>query len=366
MFLPLTNAWVRQWRAAVVEKQPGPLFSLLRLCSRMISGPFSGITTVRRWLYSAGLLPVHTVPIRVISVGNITIGGTGKTPVVSLLASRLDADGDRPVILTRGYGRRSSEMVFLPSDTVSWEQAGDEPLMLSSALPTVPIVVYGDRVAAAQNARERFQPQVFLLDDGMQHLRMGRDLEIVVIDVTRPLESERVLPAGRLRENLRALRRADVFFLTRTDQSDDTEAVAEFLEKYHPAAMQIRSIFRPWALRALPAGHRQSLEILRDRPVLAVSGIGNPNSLERSLTHLGARLKGRLHFPDHYPYTRGDVELMEQRALHLGAQSIVTTEKDAVRLRGIDHRAVPFFALMVRIEIISHDEDFWRIVKGGS
>jgi len=362
----LTNAWVRRWEKAVLEGQPGWSFSLLRFCCRFVSMAFSGITVLRRRLYSTGLAGIHTVPCQVISVGNITIGGTGKTPLVSLLAGRLDSDGRRPVILTRGYGRRSSEMVFLPSDTVGWRQAGDEPLMLSAAHPSVPIVVHGDRVAAARIAGERFHPGVLLLDDGMQHLKLSRDLEIVVIDVTRPLDHERVFPAGRLRENLPALRRADIFFLSRTDQSNDTEAVSGFLRRYHPSALQVRSILRPWALRELPAEHKRPLDSLKGQAVLAVSGIGNPGALEHSLTHLGARLAGRLHFPDHYPYTLGDVDMITERARNVGADSIVTTEKDAVRFELIDQRDVPFWALLVRIEIVSGEEDFWRMVTGGS
>ncbi len=361
-----TNAWIQRWEKAVLEGRSGWHFSLLRLCCRLLSVPFSVITALRRRLYSSGLLGTHAVPQRVISVGNITIGGTGKTPLVSLLAGRLDADGSRPVILTRGYGRRSSNMVFLPSDTAGWRQAGDEPLMLSAAHPSVPIVVHGDRVAAARIAGERFHPGLFLLDDGMQHLRLHRDLEIVVIDTTRPLGRDHVFPAGRLRENLPALRRADIFFLTRTDQSGDAEAVSGFLRRYHPEAMQVRSILRPWALRELPSGQVRPLESLQDQAVLAVSGIGNPDALEHSLTQLGARLAGRLHFPDHYPYTRRDVDAITARARHLGADSIVTTEKDAVRFESLDQRDVPFRALLVRIEIVSGEESFWRMVTGGS
>jgi tetraacyldisaccharide 4'-kinase len=318
--------------------------------------------SLRRHLYAAGLLRTQSAPARVISVGNITVGGTGKTPVVSLLASHLEAEGKHPVILTRGYGRRSSEMVFLPTQGAGWEQAGDEPLMLSRELSQVPIVVHHDRVWAAKLAWERYHPQVFLLDDGMQHLRIARDLEILVIDVTRPPQRDRVFPADHLRENRRSLRYADLYLLTRTDQSPDIEELSTYLRTCNPSAIQVRTIFRPWALRALPTGDRRAPESLRDRTILAFSGIGHPGSLEHTLTGLGIRLAGRLHFPDHYPYTPEDVDLIERRATQLGAQAIVTTEKDAVRLRFIDRRSVPFFSLMVRIEITSGAEDFWRLV----
>jgi tetraacyldisaccharide 4'-kinase len=302
----------------------------------------------------------------VISVGNITLGGTGKTPLVALLAERLHAGGNRPVILTRGFGRTSQEMIFLPDDTAGWEQAGDEPLMISAALPAVPIAVSADRAASARAAWERFHPQVYLLDDGMQHLRMRRDLEIVVIDASRPLEEERIFPAGRLREGLSALRRADLFFLTRTGQFGDTEALSALLNRYHPGAPQVHSIFRPWTLQELPGGPERPLETLHGHPVLAVSGIGNPEALERSLNRLGARLAGRMRFPDHHPYTGWDIDLIEQRARDLSARAIVTTEKDAVRLGRIEARSIPFWALKVRIEITSGEEVFWRIVTGGS
>jgi len=226
-------------------------------------------------------------------------------------------------------------------------------------------VVFADRAAGERTARDLFHPQFFLLDDGMQHLRMQRDVEIVVIDATCTLEGERVFPAGRLREPLSALRRADLFFLTRTEQSDRIEAISDFLARHHPGITQVRSVFRPWALRELPGGIRQPTDILTDQPVAVFSGIGNPEALERSLTALGARLVDRMRFPDHHPYSPEDVDLIERRARDLNARWIVTTEKDAVRLEDIDHRSIPFLALMVRLEITSGEEVFWRIVRGG-
>ncbi len=350
----------------MLKNRSGLGSTLFRLCCRIAAVLFRPLGILRRGMYRAGLLRTHAAPARVISVGNITVGGTGKTPLVTLLADRLAAKDLRPVILTRGYGRRSPDMVFLPDETAGWEQAGDEPLMMSSALPAVPIVVSSNRVAAAHAAWDRYHPRVFLLDDGMQHLRLRRDLEIVVVDATLPLEGERIFPAGRLRENLGGLRRADVFFLTRTRQSGQTESISAFLSRYHPGAVQIRSEFRPVALRELPDGQQLSLEWLRDRPVAAFSGIGNPAALECSLADLGVRLSDRLHFPDHHPYTRQDVDRIEERARERNAQAILTTEKDAVRLEHIDRRTIPFLALMVRIEITAGAEKFWRIITEGS
>jgi len=366
MSAPSTTAWVQRWRQAVLESRSGIFFSLFRLCCRIVSFLYRGITTLRQWMYRAGLLRTHAAPSRVISVGNIAVGGTGKTPLVSLMADRLTRDGLRPAILTRGYGRRSSDMVFLPDETAGWERAGDEPLMLSAMLPSVPIVVSADRLAAAQAAWDRFQPHVYLLDDGMQHLRVRRDLEIVVIDTSCPLQQERIFPAGRLREPLTALRRADLFFLTRTEQSDRTREVSEFLRRYHPRAAQVHSIFRPYALRKLPGGEQRELESLSNQPVLAFSGIGNPEALESSLKTSGACLVGRRHFPDHHPYTRRDIDCIEKLAKDVNARMIVTTEKDAVRLENIDRCSIPFLALLVRIEITSGADTFWRTVTGGS
>jgi len=365
MFADSTRISVRRWNQAILEDRSGLFFSLFRLCCRIVSLPYRWITTLRRRLYRTGLLRTRAVRARVISVGNITIGGTGKTPLVALLADRLAKDGLRPVILTRGYGRRSSETVVLPDETIDWKQAGDEPVMMSRALPEVPIVVSANRVAAAQIAWDRFHPKVLLLDDGMQHLRMRRDLEIVTIDATHPLEGEKIFPAGRLREALPALRQADLFVLTRTEQSTWTETVSNFLARYHSRAAQVRSVIRPRDLRELSGSCRRPLESLRDQPVLAFSGIGNPEALEYSLTTLGARVVGHLSFPDHHPYTRRDVQRIERRARDLGARVIVTTEKDAVRLKESDCRDIPFLALSIQIEITSGAENFWRTVTGG-
>ncbi len=322
--------------------------------------------SLRARLYRRGTLHSHTLPAPVISVGNITTGGTGKTPLVRWLAENLaphfkshdftphDADiniahqnNAIPIcILSRGYGRKPSlpggklERVIVSDGHhifAGAEHSGDEPRLLAEQLLGIAAVISdADRVAAARQAHKDFNPHLFILDDGFQHLRVRRDFDIVTIDATNPFGGQHLLPRGRLREPLSALRRADAVVLTRTEQVADTSGII--------ARLNIESDARPVFIartrtrRVLSLADALSENDVRDlmrQPVAALCAIGNPANFVNHLRGDGWQVSDTSVFPDHHHYTPDDITKIERQARKHGAQAILTTAKDAVKLRGL-------------------------------
>ncbi|MCK4596806.1 tetraacyldisaccharide 4'-kinase [bacterium] len=327
--------------------------------------PVSAIVHLRRVLYRSGILKTHRVGARVISVGNISMGGTGKTPLVNLLADNLAGRGIGVAILTRGYGRTSRGHRVLVGGNGKWQDVGDEPLMMSRSLPEVPVVVCADRIAGGRVAVEMFRPRILILDDGFQHLRLAREVELVVIDATCPFGNGRVFPAGILREKVKALRWAQLFVLTRVNQADGVGELVDFLHQICPNAIVVQSECEPMSLRDVHSGEQLDLEFLRGKQVLAMSGIGNPSSFERSLEQTGVRLIERVRFPDHHPYRREELEQVICLAREIGAQYVVTTEKDEVRLPVMGKEAIPLLSFGIRLRVISGERELWELVERG-
>ena len=282
-----------------------------------------------------------TVPV--ISVGNIALGGTGKTPLVAALARRLLAAGARPAILTRGYRRRDSRPVLIAKERqVPWERAGDEPALLARALPEVPIVVDADRVRGATTAVREAGATHLLLDDGFQHWRLARDLDIVVVEAADPFGAR----APR-REHPDALERADGIVLSRT--ADRTEALAAFavLGPYAPNAVLVATKLAATALHL--EGQRRPPETINGQRVLALAGIASPEAFVNSLGDVGAEIADMRFFSDHHRYRRRELEAVLAEAAAAGA-TVVTTAKDVVKfppdlaqkVAWLEVEAVPF------------------------
>jgi tetraacyldisaccharide 4'-kinase len=271
----------------------------------------------------------------VVSIGNITTGGTGKTPVVCWLARRLYAAGKRPVILTRGY--RGKQGV---SDEAELLRKALAPLDPSTSEQAVPVVVNADRVAAAeQTIASRAMTSLFILDDGFQHRRVARDFDLVLIDATRPFGFDRLLPRGQLREPRASLGRADAILLTRVDlvAAEQLEHIegqirdhtsAPIFRCSHQIDMVVKGTDRPSA--------RESIEMIAGKPVYAFCGLGNPQAFFESLRRSQARLVGTRAFADHHPYSEEDLKQIRKEAEIAGAERIMTTAKDAAKLQADD------------------------------
>lgn len=302
-------------------------------------------SALRAWVYRRGLARAARVPAPVICIGNLTVGGTGKTPAVIFICEFLLSRGRKPAILTRGYGRARGDALVVVSDgagrVADVRAGGDEPCLMARRLPTVPIVAAADRATGAETALQKFSVDTLVMDDGFQHFALHRDLDIVCIDATdfsslglnhagAPGRAPLLLPAGRLREPLSALSRADLIFLTKAQDVLPQTLAAEkkVLARWarHAALVTIRYGL---ALRD-PAGQSVAMDSLRGRPVLALSGLARPAAFENALTRAGAQVTAR-RFPDHHHFSDQELAEAAAQAKRAGAL-IVTTEKDAVRL----------------------------------
>lgn len=293
---------------------------------------------IRGWAFASGRRRIRRLACPVVSVGNLTVGGTGKTPCTIALAQRLRAWGHAPGILLRGYGRNVSGVTVAADEGEGrsrWEAVGDEGMLLARRLPGVPVVVGANRFQAGQEALRRFRLDVLLLDDGFQHRQLHRDLDLVLVDATDPFGGGRLLPRGRLREPLSGLGRGHAIILSRSDQAPDLPGLRRCLEQIVPGVPQILARHRPGRLMCVSEGEEYPLASLTGRRVLAVSGIANPAGFHRTLADLGAAVVGRLTFPDHHPYEPGDLVRMSQAADESEAEWIVITEKDHVRMPAV-------------------------------
>jgi len=305
---------------------------------------------LRNGLYDKGLLAADRLPVPVISVGALTAGGAGKTPVVRYLARRLRDAGFQPAVLSRGYGRNSRAIQAVTPGVTGrevnnvWQEAGDEPAFLASVLPDVPVVVGPSRTAVGRLAIDQHGADVLLLDDGFQHRSTARTMDIVVHDATSRLNPEckpgRLLPAGPYREPASSLRRAHALLLTRTDQACSSEIDSARINRAFPHLALIEAVYEPAGLRRLDAGQDDGLDDgtqlppdwLAGREVLVLCGIANPASFVQTVTDAGGRVTHVLAYRDHHPFTPSDLDRALSLAEEAGVEWIITTEKDVVRI----------------------------------
>jgi len=284
-----------------------------------------GVNALANFAYRHRLKKTHAAEVPVISVGNIAFGGTGKTPLVAALARTLLAAGAKPAILTRGYRRREKAPVTVRGgDDASWERVGDEPALLARALPDVPIVVDPDRVRGAATAVRECGVTHLILDDGFQHWRLARNLDIVVAEAGDPLCSRRPR-----REHPNALARADAIVLTRAADLTEVRAAIAVLGAYAPEALILAATVEARAV--VQGGERRQPDVLKGVSVVAMAGIASPEGFVNTLGDIGARIVDMKFFPDHHRYTRQEVEAVIAEADAAGAV-VATTGKDAVKL----------------------------------
>lgn len=332
-----------------------------------LSKLYGFVLSIRLLLYRSGLLKPRKLKVKVISVGNVTTGGTGKTPLVIYLAEKLKENGNKVVILTRGYKRKNKRMVDLNKETKeesSWEDVGDEPFLTSRRLEDVPIIVTKHRLVSGSYAVKKYNPDVLILDDGFQHLKLQRALDVVVIDSTNPWGNGRLLPSGILREPLSSLKRADIFILTKTDQVSDLAKIKDTLRQYNPQAPMVKSVYRLRSVENLSDHSPVDSDKLENKKALAFSGIGNPKSFENNLRQLKINVLKHRIFADHFAYRRKEVLSLLQEAKNLGADFIVTTEKDSVRIPMVNRQEVPIYVIKIDLNITSGEEMLFEKIEG--
>src|SRR5712692_2768266 len=322
-----------------------------------LSGLYGAAMKARRAMYRRGLFQVHKAGAPVISVGNITTGGTGKTPLVEWIARALARRQKRVCILTRGYDRQhpGGRVVVSNGGEIFSDarEAGDEPLLLAENLKgEAAVICDADRVAAARWATENLDAELFILDDGFQHMRLARDYNIVAIDATNPWGNRRLLPAGTLRESPDQLARADCIVITRDDDVAQTEALRAEIRELSRGRPVFLSRMRIDGLRRLSSELKDGTtsEDLRSVPVAAFCGVGNPESFFAQLRREGFTVCHTRVFPDHHYVTQKEMNALISQSAERGAHALVTTAKDEVRLRSISC-GMPCYAVDVAIEI---------------
>jgi len=330
---------------------------------------YLGAVWLRRWLYSKGILSTTHLPCKVISVGNVVMGGSGKTPAVIAIARMLKERSDlRIAVLSRGYHSKTRNPAVVSDGAkilLDSAEAGDEPYLLSQSLPGIPVLIGKDRVETGFMAVHRWNSQIIILDDGFQYLRLARDIDIVTMDATRPFGLEHALPRGYLREPLSALNRADLILLTRVDQCENLGFVRDRLTQIAPSVPVCESIHKPRSLRSLDTGQEMGLGTVKDEKVLAVCGIANPLSFAETLRSLGVEEVELLSFPDHHEYPPSSIEIIQQRAKELGIEIIITTEKDVMKLSPVAGCSV--LSLTMDLELVgSMANEFAKIIDPSS
>ncbi|MGH9969040.1 MAG: tetraacyldisaccharide 4'-kinase [Pyrinomonadaceae bacterium] len=319
-----------------------------------LSALYRAVTQTRLAAYRRGLLAVTKLDAPVISVGNITTGGTGKTPLVEWVCRVLARDKRKVCILTRGYGRANPGARVVVSDGVTVQatgaEAGDEPFLLAQSLNGLAAVISDqDRVAAGRWAIQNLGMEVFVLDDGFQHLRLSRDLNILTVDATNPWGGGTLLPHGRLREPRREASRADCVVITRADQTADLVSLQEEIGGLIDSRPMFNSRMRVKCLTNMTSGLPEEITAL-PQPFTAFCAIGNPQAFFDQLRRAEIRLAFTRAFQDHHRYTREDVESLLQMSDKFGAQSMITTAKDAVKLTALNLE-IPCYVLNIEISI---------------
>jgi tetraacyldisaccharide 4'-kinase len=366
-----------QFTADVIyDRQHGRAAELFGSFLYVLSFLFSFIVQLRWYLYEHRIFRNKPLGCLVVVVGNLTVGGTGKTPVVEKFARTLTERGRKVAILSRGYkskkeplpkklwrklthGEEAPPKIVSDGKTVllDSEVAGDEPYMLACNLPGVVVLCDKNRVKAGSFAIRRFGCDTLILDDGFQYLPLKGRLNLLLVDKTNPFGNQHLLPRGILREPIKHLSRASYIFLTKSDGTQD-EALLELIREHNPKAEIIECSHQPQYLQAIDSGERLPLDILKGAHLSAFSGIASPESFENMLRGYGAEIRYNHRFLDHHRFSRAEIQHVYDQAAEAKLDMIVTTEKDAVRLFEDLKPTIPIYFLRLEIDILSGEEDF--------
>lgn len=347
----------------IMNKRKGLLESLLLIIFSSLSYLYEGIITFLLWSYRIRLRKRFRLPGKVISIGNITVGGTGKTPTTKMLAETLQSWGVKVAILNRGYRSKYQGEMALVSDghqlLLTSAEAGDEAYMLAQSLPGIPVLIGKDRVATGNYALNNLGVKVVILDDGYQYWHLERDLNIVLIDVSNPFSNGRILPRGLMREPVRNLNRADVFLLSKTNYATakEKEEVRQVLAKVNPQAPILEVAYSPDYLREFKSGEvSRNFLMLKGKKVLVVSGLSNPQFFEKMIEDWGIDQIEKIRFPDHYNYSLEDLDEIGEAFREKSLDLVVTTEKDAVSIPSEWQANFPLWVLGIEIKLEEVEE----------
>ena len=331
--------------------------------------PYGVVARLRALLYDWGWFDQRRLPVPVLSVGNLTMGGTGKTPAVILLVDWLLTQGKRVAILSRGYRRTSTAQYLMVSDgerlLVGASEAGDEPFMMAQRCPKAIVAVGADRYELGDWVLSRFPIDCLVLDDGFQHLGLCRDVNLLLVDATDAEGLAAMTPAGRLREPLRAAARATAIVITRADVPAQVTEVCRRLKAtlgFMPDPIQ--AVFRPESLVSVMTGISQPLSWSKGKTALLCSGVGHAGSFRSLVEGIGIKILDEVVHPDHHVYTSQDVEGLKAKAAELRAELVVTTEKDACKLAALLLPTDSWWAVRLTTNVIAGEDRLRRLVLG--
>ncbi|HOW34941.1 MAG TPA: tetraacyldisaccharide 4'-kinase [Candidatus Omnitrophota bacterium] len=349
----------------MTDRVNGFTASILKALLLLLSFIYGFLVGIILWFYRIGILRRYRLPKPVISIGNMTVGGVGKTPLVEFIAEFLKKNNLKPVILTRGY--MTGKLVSLGPEG----RFSDEAKLLSGALKGIPVMVGKNRIKKAREAMNDYPMDVFLMDDGFQHWRLRRDLDIVAIDTTNPFGNGYLIPRGILRESVTSLSRADMFVLTKTDLGkQNLELIRDKLRAVNPDCPIVEAIHGPVDLTDLRVeGRKYPLSILKGRSIGAFCSIADPRSFEALLVNLGAEVRKTFSFMDHHLYRLHDIKEIIRYCKENNAWTILTTQKDAVKLTkflGEFGSGLALLSLNIKIEITRGKEEFLKKVLEAS
>ncbi len=335
---------------------------------RWAGAPYEAAARLRAWLYAKGWRARIRLPRPVVSVGNLTVGGTGKTPIVIYLVEQLTAQGKRVAVLSRGYRRRSRAAQLLVSDgrrvLVSPEDAGDEPYLIATRCPGAIVAVGADRVELGQWVLQQAPVDCFVLDDGFQHLRLHRDVDLLLMDASDLAGIQSALPFGRLREPVTAARRADAILITRAGSSAEAEPVWRYLtDCCGPLPQPLLVKFHAESFQRVGGSEVKAVDALNGVPALLFSGVGNAGSFHQLARALGVRVRETMDFRDHAHYTAEVVDRIRQRAKESGADLTVTTEKDAGKVAPFLSPRDAWWAVRLQTEIVEGRERLTQLLR---
>ena len=353
------------WQRILDDGGNKSCYGPVRVIASILSFFYLGVINFRNWLYDKKIFKETKLSCPVISVGNITVGGTGKTPCVIMLARMLQKNGFKPVVISRGYGGKNINPVNIVSNgdeiLQNSETAGDEPYLIAKELKNIPVITGTNRIVTGETAINKFGANVLICDDAMQHRQIFRDINLVLLDSRSLNEKNHVLPRGRLREPMKELKRADALILTRTDEAEQAvEKISEIIKiKDVPV---FKSVHKVKDIVNADFSEQKQVSGLRGKKVYAFCGIAKPDSFMKILSSAGAQVSTFDIFPDHHRYNKNELEEIKKKFVASRADYLMTTEKDAVRLETYPEFSKMLSVLRVEMEIVTSAKVFEEFV----